>query len=65
MKTENNTNKAIEKYKKRLLVQVITIFSICLVIILERVFYQVIVEEEEKLLSQFQLDSGLISHENQ
>ena len=43
----------------------ITIFSICLVIILERVFYQVIVEEEEKLLSNFQLDSGLIKFENQ
>ena len=50
---------AIEKYKKRLLRQVIIIFGTCLILILERVFYQLIIDAEEDTLSSFQLSLNL------
>lgn len=43
--------------------QVIAIFAICLLVILERIFYQVIIEKEEVSLSNLQLDSDLINHQ--
>lgn len=51
--------KSLQNYRKKLLVQVITIFLICLIVILERVFYQIIVEAEENTLASFQLYSDL------
>jgi hypothetical protein len=42
------------------LLQVVAIFTICLLVILERIFYQVIVEEEEGTLSNLQLKTNLI-----
>ena len=38
----------------------IAIFCICLLIILERIFYQVIIESEQKTLSSLQLNTNLI-----
>ena len=52
--------KSIERYKKRLLAQVVTIFLICLTVILERVFYSVIVEAEDQTLASLQLNAGLV-----
>ena len=54
----------LEKYKRRLLFQVIAIFCICLLIILERIFYQVIIESEQKTLSALQLNSNLIAQDD-
>jgi hypothetical protein len=54
---QHNTSKRtinLEKYRKKLLAQVITIFLICLFVILERVFYQMIANAEEYTLVQFQ-----------
>lgn len=42
-----------------MLVQVVAIFTICLIVILERIFYQVIIEEEEIILANLQLSSDL------
>lgn len=55
------SSRTLEKYKRRLLLQVVAIFSICLLVILERIFYQVIIEKEEITLSNLQLDSSLIT----
>lgn len=52
--------KSIERYRKKLLAQVVIIFLICLIVILERVFYQIIVEGEQKTLAAFQLDADLV-----
>lgn len=52
-------SRTLEKYKKKLLVQVVAVFSICLVVILERIFYEVIVDSEQKSLSNLQLISDL------
>ena len=46
-----------------MLFQVIAIFTICLLIILERIFYQVITESEDKTLSSLQVSSDLIIHD--
>jgi hypothetical protein len=40
---------------------VVAIFSICLLVILERIFYQVIVESEQTVLSKLQLSSDLVA----
>lgn len=61
---KSSGGKTLEKYKKRLLIQVIVIFAICLVIILERIFYQVIIEQEELIISHLQSTSGLIEQNN-
>jgi hypothetical protein len=53
----------VEKYRKKLLAQVITIFLICLIVILERVFYQMLAAMEENTLSQFQMNVGLTKGE--
>ena len=58
--TSQQANHSIEKYRKRLLAQVITIFMICLIVILERVFYQIIVDGEDKTLANLQLKTGLV-----
>ncbi len=42
--------------------QVVAIFAICLLVILERIFYQVIIEKEEITLSELQVNSDLIIH---
>lgn len=42
--------------------QVVAIFAICLIVILERIFYQVIIEKEEITLSELQVNSDLIIH---
>lgn len=60
-KTSKRAVKSLEKYRKKLLAQVVTIFLICLIVILERVFYQIIAESEEKTLSNFQQNTDLIS----
>lgn len=39
----------------------VAIFSICLLVILERIFYQVIVESEQTVLSKLQLSSDLVA----
>jgi hypothetical protein len=57
--------KSLEQYRKKLLAQVITIFLICLIVILERVFYQIIIEAEESTLTKLQLDTQLISEDDQ
>lgn len=41
---------------------VVAIFAICLLVILERIFYQVIIEKEEITLSELQVNSDLIIH---
>lgn len=41
----------------------VAIFSICLLVILERIFYQVIIESEEKVISAFQLSSDLVTQD--
>lgn len=56
-----SSSKTLEKYKKRLLFQVVAIFSICLVVILERIFYQVIIESEEKVLAALQVSTDLVN----
>ena len=39
----------------------VAIFSICLLVILERIFYQVIIESEEDTLAAFQISSDLVT----
>lgn len=63
-KLSKKATKSLEQYRKKLLAQIITIFLICLIVILERVFYQIIVEAEERTLSSFQLNTDLISKDD-
>jgi hypothetical protein len=39
---------------------VVAIFSICLLVILERIFYQVIIESEENVLAKLQFNTDLV-----
>ena len=50
---------AIDKYKKQLLTQVVVIFLICLLVILERVFYQIIIDAEAVTLSNLQINTDM------
>lgn len=59
-RANGGSSRTLEKYKRRLLLQVVAIFTICLLVILERIFYQVIIENEENTLSSLQLNSDLI-----
>lgn len=56
----SKTTTSIERYRKKLLAQVVTIFLICLIVILERVFYQIIVDAEETTLANLQSTLGLV-----
>jgi hypothetical protein len=51
---------SLEQYKRQLRTKVLALFVICVLVIIERIFYHLIVKGELKLIAALQLAWGLV-----